>query len=159
MKSLGVSYCYVKMPWCGCMEYRLEYITFYVQKHIALLALCSGAPLVRHGRLGASAFVRLAYCCNMYFEVGLLYANWKIMHIYENQFHAIINAWSLATQRGVIYNGHHWFKWRLLGWRHKGCYLNQYWHIISEFLWFSTEGNNAGMIKIVIIRTYCKITH
>ena len=30
-KSWGLCYWYVKMPWCGCMEHGLEYITFYVQ--------------------------------------------------------------------------------------------------------------------------------
>ena len=29
MKSFGVYYCYVKMPWCGCVEHGLEYIMFY----------------------------------------------------------------------------------------------------------------------------------
>ena len=44
MKSLGVYYWYVKMPWCVCVERGLEYIILYVKKHIALLAACSGPP-------------------------------------------------------------------------------------------------------------------
>ena len=44
MKSLGVYYWYVKMPWRWCVEHELQYITFYVQKHIAPLAACSGPP-------------------------------------------------------------------------------------------------------------------
>ena len=44
-----------------CVEHGLEYIMFYVQKHIAPLAVCSGFLLVRDGLLGASTFVRLAY--------------------------------------------------------------------------------------------------
>ena len=32
LKSFRVCYWYVKMPWCGCVEHGLEYITFYVEK-------------------------------------------------------------------------------------------------------------------------------
>ena len=61
MRSLGVCYWYVKMPQCGCMEYGLEYITFYVQKPMASFAACFGALLVRDKLLGVPVFVRLAY--------------------------------------------------------------------------------------------------
>ena len=44
MKSLGIYYRYVKMPLCGYKEHGLEYFSFYVQKHIAHLAACSGTP-------------------------------------------------------------------------------------------------------------------
>ena len=44
MKSLGVYYWYVKIPRCGYVEHGLEYFTFYVQKHIAHSAACSGPP-------------------------------------------------------------------------------------------------------------------
>ena len=37
MKSLVVYHRYVKMPRCRCEKHGLEYITFYVQKHIANL--------------------------------------------------------------------------------------------------------------------------
>ena len=30
------------MTWCGYVEHRLDYFSFYVQKHIAHLAACSG---------------------------------------------------------------------------------------------------------------------
>ena len=60
MKSLRVYYRYVKMPRCWCVEHGLEYITFYVQKHIAHLAACSGSPLVRDRPLRAPPFVKLA---------------------------------------------------------------------------------------------------
>ena len=43
------------------MEHGLEYIKFYVKKHVVPLAVCSGIPLVRDGPLGETAFVRLAY--------------------------------------------------------------------------------------------------
>ena len=56
MKSLGVYYWYVKMPWCGCVEHGLEYFSFYVQKHIADLAVCSGRPA---SSLGASRGARI----------------------------------------------------------------------------------------------------
>ena len=36
-------------------------ITFYVQKPMAPLAVCSGLPLVRDGQLGAPTFVRFAF--------------------------------------------------------------------------------------------------
>ena len=61
MKSLGVYLWYVKMPRCGWVEHGLEYITFYVQKHIAHLTVCSGPPLARDGPLGAPAFVKLSH--------------------------------------------------------------------------------------------------
>ena len=41
MKSLGVYYWYVKKSRCGGVAYGSEYITFYVQRHIAHLAACS----------------------------------------------------------------------------------------------------------------------
>ena len=54
------------MPWCGCVEHGLEYITFFMLKNNTThLAVCSGSPLVRDGPLGASAFVRFAYCPHM----------------------------------------------------------------------------------------------
>ena len=67
MKSLGVYYWYVKVPRCRCVEHGFEYITFYVQKHIANLAACSGPLLVCDGLLGASAFVKLTYCSSFYY--------------------------------------------------------------------------------------------
>ena len=42
LKILGVYYWYIKMPRCGCVEHGLEYFSFYIQKHIAHLAACSG---------------------------------------------------------------------------------------------------------------------
>ena len=44
MKSLGMYYWYVKVPQCGCVKHRLEYIMFYVQKHIAPLATLFWSP-------------------------------------------------------------------------------------------------------------------
>ena len=38
------------------MEHGLEYITFYVKKHMAYLAVCSGPLPVRDQPLGAPAF-------------------------------------------------------------------------------------------------------
>ena len=61
MKSLGLCYGYVKILHCGHMEHGLEYNTFYVKKYMALLAVCSGLPLVHDGHLGAPAFVKFAY--------------------------------------------------------------------------------------------------
>ena len=43
-KSLGVYYWSVKMPRCGCVEHGLEYIMFYVEKHIAHSEACPGSP-------------------------------------------------------------------------------------------------------------------
>ena len=51
-----------QMPRCGCMEHGLEYIMFYVEKHITPLAVCSGPPVGSRQPQGAPAFVRLAYC-------------------------------------------------------------------------------------------------
>ena len=61
MKSFWVYYWYVKMPQCGYVKHRLEYITFHVQKLIAPLAIRSNSPLIRDKPLGAPAFVRHAY--------------------------------------------------------------------------------------------------
>ena len=60
-KSLGVCYWCVKIPQCRCMEHGSKYITFYVQKHIAHLAMCCDPPLVRDKPLGAPAFVKPVY--------------------------------------------------------------------------------------------------
>ena len=59
MKSLGVYYWYVKLPQCRYMEHGLEYITSYVEKHIAPLAICYNPWLVFDKPPGAPAFVRL----------------------------------------------------------------------------------------------------
>ena len=59
--SLGYVYWYVKIPECGYMEHRFKIYYFYVQKQMALLAVCSGLTLVRDWFLRAPAFVRFAY--------------------------------------------------------------------------------------------------
>ena len=63
MKSLGLCYWYVKMPRCGCVEYGLEYITFYVQKHITPLVALFWFPA------GSRRVVRGARIC----ETALLW--------------------------------------------------------------------------------------
>ena len=60
MKSLGVCYCYVKIPHFGYIKHRSEHITCYVKKHMALLGVCSGHPLVHDQPLGTPAFPRVA---------------------------------------------------------------------------------------------------
>ena len=50
--SLGVYYWCVRMTQC-------VYITFYVQNHIAVLAMCYNPSLVRDKPLGAPAFMKL----------------------------------------------------------------------------------------------------
>ena len=64
MKSLGYITDMSKYHNVGIwsiMEYGLEYITFYVQKHVAHVAICFNPPLVRENSLGATAFVRLTH--------------------------------------------------------------------------------------------------
>ena len=61
MKSLGICYWYVNMPLCDCVEHGLEYVTFYVKKHVTPLMVCSGPPLIQDKPIGAPTFVRLAY--------------------------------------------------------------------------------------------------
>ena len=68
MESLGVCYWYVRIPQCGYMEQGLAPITFYVQKHMTPLGLCSGLSLVHNKPLGAPTFVRHAY---FYFDAGI----------------------------------------------------------------------------------------
>ena len=60
MKSLWIYYRCVKMARRECVEHGLEYITFYVQNHIAHFVAFSGFPLVRDRPLGAPAYVKLA---------------------------------------------------------------------------------------------------
>ena len=63
MKFFGVYYWYVKMPRYRYVEHGLKYFSFYVQKHIAHLATCSGPSTqpVHGGPLGAPAFLKLVY--------------------------------------------------------------------------------------------------
>ena len=42
------------MPRCGHVEHGLEHFSFYVKKHIAHKAACSGPLLVRDGPPGAN---------------------------------------------------------------------------------------------------------
>ena len=43
-KSLGVYYCYVKIPHRGYMEHGLKDVAFHVQKHIAPWSICYNPP-------------------------------------------------------------------------------------------------------------------
>ena len=61
MKSLGICYWCVKIPQGGDMEHALEYITFYVKKHMAYLGVCSGPLPLCDQPLGAPAYVGVAY--------------------------------------------------------------------------------------------------
>ena len=58
-KWFGLYYWYVKIPQCGYVQHGLQYITFYVQKHIA--TMCFNPPLVHIKPLGSPAFVKLVY--------------------------------------------------------------------------------------------------
>ena len=60
-KSWGVNCWYVKIPQCRYMEHGLEYIMFYVQKHIAPVAIWSNPPQVHDKPQGVLTFVKLAY--------------------------------------------------------------------------------------------------
>ena len=60
-KLLGVCYWCVKIPQCGYMGHGLKLISFYVQKHIAALAMCHNPPLVRDKPLGVPTSVKLVY--------------------------------------------------------------------------------------------------
>ena len=53
------------------MEHGFKDVAFYIQKHIALLAVCYNFPLVRDKPLGVSAFVRLVYCLTSPFVPNL----------------------------------------------------------------------------------------
>ena len=58
MKSLVEYYWYVKMPQCRCVEYELEYFSFYVQKHIAHLAALFWTPAgLQRAARGAQIFL------------------------------------------------------------------------------------------------------
>ena len=60
------------------MEHGLEYITFYVQKHITPLAVYSGPLLVCDKLLGVPAFVRLAYYLSMP-SITTMYRNYILL--------------------------------------------------------------------------------
>ena len=55
INSLGLCHWHFKIPHCRYMEHGLEYIMFYVQNHMAPLAVCSGPPLVHDKLLEAAA--------------------------------------------------------------------------------------------------------
>ena len=56
-KSLGVCYWCVKIPQWRYMEHGLKHFTFYVQKHIVILAMCYNRGLVRDEPLWTPASV------------------------------------------------------------------------------------------------------
>ena len=61
-KSLGVCYLRVKIPQCRYMEHGSKHITFYVQKHIAALAMCYDPAPAFDKSLGVPASVKLVCC-------------------------------------------------------------------------------------------------
>ena len=66
------------------MEHALKYITFYVEKHIAHLAMCYNPMLVRDKPLEAPKFVKLVYIIpghDMFFaSPGMIFAL-TLLHI------------------------------------------------------------------------------
>ena len=75
MKSLEVYYWYVKVPRCGHVEHGLEYFSFYVQKHIAHLAACSGTPA---GSRRAAMGTRISETRLLFILINLATYNWYI---------------------------------------------------------------------------------
>ena len=70
MKSLGLSYWYVKIPWCGCVDHGLEHIIFYVQTHIVHLAALFWFPAGSRRDAGGASIC----------EKGLLSLSGAYMH-------------------------------------------------------------------------------
>ena len=69
MKSLGVHYGYIKMPWYGCMEHGLEYLSFYVQKTYSTLGGLFWNPAVsRRAARGA----RISEARLFYFKMSVI---------------------------------------------------------------------------------------
>ena len=66
---IGVFNWCVKMPQCVYVEHELKYITFYVQKHIAALAVCYNPALVRVKPLGAPTSLKLVYYSSINYGV------------------------------------------------------------------------------------------
>ena len=60
-KAWGVYNWCVKIPQCEYLEYGLEYIRFYVQKHIGPLIMCYNPDYESDKLLGAPAFVKLVH--------------------------------------------------------------------------------------------------
>ena len=97
-------------PQCWCVEHGLEYITFYVQKHIAQLAACSGPPACsRQAARGA------CICENRLFKDIVNHKQkWKVskMHIMwymGSKFHTIF--WT-NTSQNLHFTGCK--KWRIM---------------------------------------------
>ena len=87
---LGVCYWYVKMPRCGCVEHGLEYITFYVQKHIRVVPLTAFGP---------PTFVKLPYW-NWW---NWKYWNWNCkLHEWNWNFKTVTAEMSLGSGLTVL---------------------------------------------------------
>ena len=63
-----VGYWCVKLPQCGYMKHGLKHITFYVQKHIAALAMCYNPVFVFDKPLGAPASVNCRHFVNHHID-------------------------------------------------------------------------------------------
>ena len=77
-KLLAVCYGCVRITQSGYMEHGLTLISFYVQKHIAALAMCDNPELVRDKPLGAPASVKLllAILGHQELELNLKTSGW-----------------------------------------------------------------------------------
>ena len=92
-KSLGVCYWCVKIPQYGYVGHGLRLITFYIQKHIAALAMCHNPPLFCDKSLGAPAHLR-----NWPFNTTVSYVMCgSINHI--NTHLCYILVWHIYTER------------------------------------------------------------
>ena len=79
MKSLGVYYWYVKKSQCGCVAHGSEYITFYMQKHIAHLAACFTPPAGSRQAARGSRIceTRLLDNCIPVYSITFAESKWK----------------------------------------------------------------------------------
>ena len=115
-ESLGVSYWCVKTPQCGYMEQGLKHITFYVQKHIAPLAMCYNPPLGCKKPSEAPVSVKLVQKLEWYFITNFLY---MIMTFHRQRRNSIryelkYAKWSIQNDMALTISpflGFHWRYW------------------------------------------------
>ena len=75
IKSLGISYWYIKIPQCSYTGHGLAHFTFYVQKKWHFLVSVLGLPLASDKLLGAQKFMKLAYRMYIYSVESLSSSN------------------------------------------------------------------------------------
>ena len=99
MKLLWVCHWNVKMPGCGCVEHGIDYITFYVQKHIAPLVALFWFPA------GSGQAARGACICETHWY--LICQKYCCCAIHLNK-HMTIRIENAVIHYDVLFYSWHW---------------------------------------------------